>query len=295
MHVVTLSLAIYFLLIPHQGEKISSVDSITVGMKQGISIELVFVAPGDFRMGRNVGAVERFAHGISQLGSALDEGPAHIVRLTKGFYMSRYKITAEQFCTYLNAVDKEQARKSITINKRSVIHRNIDGNFEPKKGFEQCAVNTVPWEGAKAYCEWLADVSGWAFRLPTEAEWEFTARGVEGRDTPWLGNIGHPVYDLDKSVDAFPKNSTPEGVVGMINAVGDWVSDFYSESHADELQVDPIGPPETAFDHAHVLKRCLEFGYQRESDDSVGESGIYGFRVLLEANDNGEPRRVKKK
>ncbi len=292
MHFVTLCLAIYFLLIPRQDEKISSVDSITVGMKQGISIELVFVASGEFTMGRHIGVAEIVIRTVDMLGSALDEGPAHIVRLTKGFYMSRYKITAEQFCTYLNAVDKEQARKSIAINKRSVIHRNIDGAFEPKKGFEQCAVNTVPWEGAKAYCEWLTGDSGWAFRLPTEAEWEFTARGVGGRHTPWKGDIGLPKYDSDKPVNAFPKNSTPEGVVGMINSVGDWVSDFYSKSHANELQIDPIGPPEADF---HVLKRCLDFAYQREIGGPVGTSGISGFRVLLEANDNGEPRRVKQK
>lgn len=63
--------------------------------------------------------------------------------------------------------------------------------IEPGKFLMGCSsrgaipANSVHWLGAAKYCEWLSIKTRKSVRLPTEAEWEFTARGTEGRKSPW--------------------------------------------------------------------------------------------------------------
>jgi formylglycine-generating enzyme required for sulfatase activity len=120
-------------------------------------------------------------------------------------------------------------------------------------------VTSVTWEDAHAYC---AFVGG---RLPTEAEWEFTARGQTGRIFPW-GNIYNPHlanhgtglsnardpdatdgYELVAPVDAFRDGATPEGVLQMAGNVTEWVADFFPMDmtrfgYAAGAVVNPTGP-----------------------------------------------------
>ena len=262
-------------------------DSIIVRSKHGIEIEVVYIAPGKFVMGRDLGVIETVGRTIGQEASAMDEGPAHPVTISKAFFIGRYKITVNQYCVFLNSVQKENRIENlIVLNQSSLIEKNDDGAFIPKKGCGNCAVGTVPWEGATAFCSWLSNDSIWHFRLPTEAEWEFTARGTEGRKFPWGNeNSGRIDYDSKKSVDAFPHNTTPGGVVGLINSVGDWVIDYYSESYPSEAQVDPTGPEsplvKSGYTMGRVLRRSVHTAFEREAV-KIGESGIAGFRVVLD-------------
>jgi formylglycine-generating enzyme required for sulfatase activity len=114
-------------------------------------------------------------------------------------------------------------------------------------------VTFVSWDSARSYC---AFVGG---RLPTEAEWEFAARGENHRIFPW-GNVYNPHlvnhgtlnsaqttdatdgYELVAPVDAFLDGATPEGVLQMAGNVSEWVFDFFS------LDVSAVAPgnPEVA-------------------------------------------------
>jgi len=57
-------------------------------------------------------------------------------------------------------------------------------NNQPPAGREQHPVVMVAYEDAQAYAQWLSEVSGENWRLPTEAEWEKSVRGIDGRQTP---------------------------------------------------------------------------------------------------------------
>jgi len=110
----------------------------------------------------------------------------------------------------------------------------------------------VTWPQAKAYCEWLGK------RLPTNAEWEKAARGVDGRHYPWGNNEG-PSCDLVVMKEngirgcgtkyiwdvcsKSPQGDSPYGLCDVAGNVQEWVSDWYAESYYDSMPLtDPQGP-----------------------------------------------------
>jgi sulfatase modifying factor 1 len=106
-------------------------------------------------------------------------------------------------------------------------------------------ITHVRWDDAAAFCHWARG------RLPTEAEWEYAARGPEGREFPWghvynahLANHGSWADDRTDATDgfaglapvgSFPDGATPLGLLDMAGNVAEWV--------ADELEIDPAGRP----------------------------------------------------
>src|SRR5262249_48701139 len=100
---------------------------------------------------------------------------------------------------------------------------------------------------ATQFCEWLAQTTGKAFRLPTEAEWERAARG---NVTDGLYILGNEPQSLDRSrwqhgpepVSSGTRNTI--GVYGMCENVHEWCSDWYDpEYYSYSRRDNPTGPP----------------------------------------------------
>lgn len=105
-------------------------------------------------------------------------------------------------------------------------------------------VVNVSWADAFAYTQWLSAVTGHAYRLPTEAEWEKAARGTDGRIYPW-GNepmvANARVVEGGESwttapVGSYPKGASPYGAHDMAGNVLEWTSTTYKPYpyHADD-------------------------------------------------------------
>ncbi|MDZ7260891.1 MAG: formylglycine-generating enzyme family protein, partial [candidate division KSB1 bacterium] len=106
-----------------------------------------------------------------------------------------------------------------------------------------------------AYCRWWTLTYGeqWAegqklnrkvlMRLPTEAEWEFAARGYEGRKYPWghtpkpspeLANYTDSKLHQTSTVGSYPKGATPEGILDLAGNVWEWCYDWYDEKYYEQ-------------------------------------------------------------
>jgi formylglycine-generating enzyme required for sulfatase activity len=212
---------------------------------------LLWVPPGSFRLGwaRNkppladMSAMRRFEHGDS--GETIERD----VTLTRGYWIGKYEVTWGQFDAFLRVLGRPLPSRKLTvrITEGAVPGENkweFDGPpFVPGDDYP---VHQTTWHGAQAYCEWAG------LRLPTEAEWEFAARGDTGDMYPWgdesvegrCNRLGEEDgYRYTAPVHAFSEYASPAGCLNMAGNVAEWVQDWYAPFPPGE-GVDPQGPAE---------------------------------------------------
>lgn len=167
-------------------------------------MEMVYVPEGEFTMGSN-----------SDKGN---EGPEHRVTLD-GYMIDKTEVTNAMYaqCVAEGACDPPAQLGS--SSQDSYYDNSIYADYP--------AIH-VNWHEAKAYCEWAGR------QLPTEAQWEKTARGTNGLIYPWgdtsptsdLANYGDKVGDTTE-VCSYPDGNSPYGACDMAGNVTEWVADKY--------------------------------------------------------------------
>jgi formylglycine-generating enzyme required for sulfatase activity len=199
-----------------------------------------------------------------------DEKPERQVRLD-GFWIDRTEVTNAQFGRFIDATGYEtvadQAGYSYGYdgggNWVAIYGANWRHPFGPGSTVDALGdhpVVGVGWRDARAYCEWVGR------RLPSEAEWEKAARGVDGRRYPWgdapvsaervnLADSSTVLpwretglndgYRNTAPVDAFPAGASPYGALQMAGNVDEWVEDsydagFYADPKSGERPVNRV-------------------------------------------------------
>jgi formylglycine-generating enzyme required for sulfatase activity len=160
---------------------------------------MVFAPGGTFKMGRDDG---------EEL-----ERPAHIVEV-KAFFIDRNEVTNDEYQRFISAT-----------KRRPPAH--WAGGKIPNGQMKLPVVN-VSWGDAVAYAKWAKK------RLPTEAEWEFAARGTDGRVYPWgaawkpdNANAGRGKQGRIFEAGIYPPGASPFGALDMCGNVWEWTaSDF---------------------------------------------------------------------
>lgn len=162
---------------------------------------------------------------------------------TKPFWMAATPVTARNFSHFLRTVTSAQeVEQFIRIDDFCTVSESGSG-YVPQRGMGNHPVNGVSHLGAVAYTQWLSNVTGHAFRLPTFAEW-LAASGCyqeTGRDYPWGGLAPTPEYasfgrrwsdhgfETIEPVDAHLAGAAPCGVLGMAGGVWEWTSTSLAE------------------------------------------------------------------
>ncbi len=196
--------------------------------------EMVWVPAGEFMMGSTPGEHD-YAYGWAKklFGDAAtrewfsDEGPQHKVRITKGFWLGK--------CTVTNAQYREFCRETGRVFPQG----STNGPKHP--------VVLVQWYEAMAYCHHYGLV------LPTEAQWEYAARGPEGRRYPWgkewdpkkccNGENKGPDDLGTMEVGSLPAGDSWCGASDMAGNVWQWCADWYDDGYyAKSPAEDPTGP-----------------------------------------------------
>lgn len=173
---------------------------------------MIAIPGGTFRMGRD-GGKDQFGEEIPII-----ETPANNVTV-KPFYIGKYEITNKEYAEFLQASGHKAPP-------------NWSGATE---GAAEQPITNVDLNDCIAYCEWRAKKENKPYRLPTEEEWEFAARGTESRLFPW-GALWEPNLSNTKELTGgkgtlLPITSksllpdvSPFGVIAMSGNVSEWTS-----------------------------------------------------------------------
>ena len=254
-----------------------------------LGLELVFVEAGSFMMGSEDGGG--------------DEKPVHEVHITRPFWMGKYEVTQAEYEALLGS-NPSHFRKGRVLREEERdwwLWRKLAGPREVvlTEDTSEFPVEQVSWEEAVALCVKLSDrerragrlPDGYEFRLPTEAEWEYTARGgAGGRTTKYAGgDVLGTVAWYDGNSEGRPhavggKKANELGLHDMTGNVWEWCLDWYGPYEA-RTSADPSGPatgPYRVYRGGGWSFGASFCRVARRLRDAPADSCDYlGFRVVL--------------
>lgn len=204
-------------LIENKKKELVSSNTISIPVKDGVCIEMVKVEAGTFMMGATP----------EMKNPEDDEKPAHRVVLTKDYYLGKYEVS-------------------------QALWQAVTGSNPSKFKDENLPVECVSWDDCMAFISKLNDMTGRNFRLPTEAEWEYAARGGK-RNHGFQYSGGNNLADyawFDKNSESKThvigtKLPNELGIFDMSGNVLEWCQDWHqdwskSKVFSSSIQTNPI-------------------------------------------------------
>ncbi len=198
--------------------------------------DMVLIPAGEFEMGIDRSEIPELLEwskgydATAKAGWFEDETPRHRVYLD-AFYIDKYEVTNAQYKKFMEATG----------------HNPPEFWDDPKYNHPEQPVVGVSWDDANAYCKWAGK------RLPTEAEWEKSARGgLIGKRFPWgdepshdyanyAGTVGNDIWSGPSPVGSFAPNNY--GLYDMAGNVFEWCADWYDKNYYSKSPKDnPKGP-----------------------------------------------------
>ncbi|BBP98612.1 hypothetical protein BSFA1_37410 [Burkholderia sp. SFA1] len=203
------------------------------------------------------------------------EKPPHRVSIGHPFAIGKYEVTVEQW----NACADAGACTRIALDG--------DGSTPPAGN---APMRNVSWDDAQVYVKWLSKVGGKAYRLPTEAEWEYAARGGT-QSTYWWGDqmkkgnadckdCGDPYKpEAPTPVGSFAAN--PYGLYDMNGSVWEWVADCWHSSYKN-------APADgRAWDDPSCSVRVIRGGSWREGATYMQSATRFKYSSSVRQSQNG--------
>ena len=287
-------------------------------------MEMIYVIEGSFQRGSNDEQIDQVIEECLKMypgGNSCkrevysrQEQPQRKVHVD-AFWMDKTEVTNAQFCIFLNEKGN-QSTNGIQWFEPGYGHRGvvygyieeIDGVFKPEEGYENYPVIEVSWYGAQAYCEWVGG------RLPTEAEWEYAAKGPMSYIYPWgntfdgrLLNYRDNSFDFDNhgkdtsfsdnnpvwaEIGGYPGGASWCGVLDLAGNVHEWVYDWYAP---DYYSVSPSSNPHGPESGSYKICRGgswydpswhVRCSYRKVLSPSSARIHWVGFRCVIPAKEH---------
>jgi len=235
------------------------------------------------------------------------------------FAIARFPVTLTEYLAFIDDLwtrDAREAEKRLPQDDsgEGVLAVRENGRFVPRydrlvegDGRRFCSqeqagevpVPCVDWFDAVAYCQWLSTKIGLPVQLPTEAEWEKAARGVDGRGFPWGERFdatfckmreSRPGFCQPEPVGAFPVDESVYGVRDMAGGMRQWVADIHGELSVEAALAEPEPSPGAPRDSGgmRIARGCawhytaiLTRSASRSRHFALGRRSGVGFRVRV--------------
>ena len=233
----------------------SGSNTITIPVKDGISIDMVRVEAGTFTMGATAEMKIPWD----------DEKPTHRVTLTNDYYIGKYEVT-------------------------QALWKAVMGNNPSSFKGDNLPVEEVSWDDCQDFISKLNRITGKTFRLPTEAEWEYAARGgnkSRGYQYSGSSNLSDVAWYKDNSGSKTHTVGTKQpnelGIYDMCGNVWEWCQDWYGK-YSSSSQVNPTG---AASGSSRVNRGGCLINDARDcrsscrGNNTPGGRGYLGLRLVL--------------
>lgn len=262
-------------------------------------ITQVYVPAGCFMMGTSEEEAE-YARTLTApswaVGRLPSEQPQHEVCITKGYWIDKYEVTNEAFQAFVDdggytTEDYWTEAGWSWLQRQNVeeLPKACDNDDQPDHP-RTC----ITWHEAAAYAAWRGG------SLPTEAQWEFAARGPESLIYPWGNEWDSEKANVENSDSATAVGSYPDGAswVGALDMAGnamEWVADWLAQDYKSltEIKDDPTGPERGAlkvekggwFGSNALVARSA---YRHFEDPPTYQDHHIGFRIVSLAEGDAE-------